>query len=179
MAALVLLERHNLLGHAVLRDDKDLQEVTGVDVALGGRSECVLDDAKGLVQCEGPLVLLLVLESNLGVEERLDEVASRSRAVPFVLLVVSNRVVTVNCSLPVGVHTAKSVPHVEGEEATLVQDDREHVGKSVGVERVVVLVVEPGQTLLKRLDQVSRVGVHSTSGQNAVVREVEDLGCKA
>ena len=63
---LVMLELESLLGGASLGDCPDVEEVSRVDVTLGGCGECVTDDLQGLVPAQQPLLhTMLVLEADL------------------------------------------------------------------------------------------------------------------
>ena len=101
---------------------------TGVNVALGGRGENVLDEADGLVLGDGHLDdALLVLEANLVVQERLQQRRGRAAGAVRLALVRADGVVAVHGALALVVEPADNVVHVVREEALGVQHRRQHL----------------------------------------------------
>ena len=96
--------------NAVLGDDFEGDFVAGVDLALGGRDEEVVDEVGGFVQ--GELLVFVdvlhVLEADLVVQERLEEGYGGSTGAIGVLFAMAHRVVGVHHALAILVQSGLS-----------------------------------------------------------------------
>ena len=131
-----------LLPAAVGRNDPDLNRVSGVDVALSGRRKRIFGNLDGKVKGDGVAVGVdLVLPSNLGVQERLNERGGgTTRTIRFTLK-RSYRVEAVDGANPVLIQARQEGECVVGEEAMSIEDRHGQLRNRLGAYFLGVLML--------------------------------------
>jgi len=125
---LILLELEGFGLDAVLGDDHDFDGVTGVNVALPGGDEGILDDLHDLLGGQVALVVVAVLVGDDVVHEGDEEGLARSGRREGSSLEAADGIVGVDGALAVGVDAGQYVEGVVGEESLVVEGVAKHLG---------------------------------------------------
>lgn len=147
----VLAQFESLLGDAVFSNDLYDDRIAGVNITFSCRNECILGE------CNGPLLRQfrlrhgrLVFQSDLIVQQRLQQGARRAAGPVSGRLVVANRIVRVDNAAALLVQAGQNVGHIVREESAVVHQNGQHLGDGVRCHGLVVRVLV---ALHLRLDQ--------------------------
>ena len=133
------LERFGL--DAILGDDHNFDGITGVDIALPGGYEGILDNLHDLLGRELALVVVAVLVGDDIVHERDEEGLAGTGRREGSPLEASDGIVGVDGTLAVGVDASQYIEGVVGEESLVVKGIAEHLSDGRGGHGFAVVVL--------------------------------------
>lgn len=169
-------EREGFQLDAFLGDDLDLESVSRVDVALGGRDEDVLDQVDSLVLAQRHLLdTLHVLEPDLVVKERLEDGSGGPGGSVRLPLIGPDGVETVNTALAFLVQTSNDVVHIVGEESSVVQHRGHHGGYRPRTHLRVVFVLIHLQSGFYNFCECEDIAMETSTCQDGFVSELSTL----